>query len=177
MEDLWYFNPEYEGLFAELAARMQRGEPPLAEELMSILKWKLGRVTREHGRLVAKEWRAIGDALTEASRAEEAREAIHRLLEFKHIGLAVASAMLTACYPDRYTVLDWRVLRELKQAKLHRAPWPTDSAEWDVDGYLDRYVPAVRRFQEQNGLPTLRVADRVLWGRSVRRDIEARLRE
>ena len=35
------------------------------------------------------------------------------LVNISQIGLAVASALLTACYVDRYTVFDRRVLEQL----------------------------------------------------------------
>ena len=167
------FDPDYEGLFDRLAEAINKGTAPSDEELMVILRWKLGRTTKSNARTIHEHRIEIGKALLQAGNDETASAAVQKLIQFKGIKLRVASALLTACYPDRYTVLDYRALSELQAAGVARRhqPWSTNANDWntDVDGYLHRYLPAVREFQEKDGLPTLRDADRALWGSSVLR--------
>lgn len=176
-DDLKYYSPEYEGLFDDLRHRAVTGQGPTNPELLCIIKWKLGRVTRKHFDLIRTHGDAIRKALELAGVAEERVEAIRRLIRLPGVKVSLASALLTACWPHIFTVLDRRALQQLKDLRYHQGNWPTDSSKWatDVIGYLDRYVPAVVRFQSENNLKDLRQADRMLWGRSVRCDIERHL--
>lgn len=174
LTDLEAFSPEYEGLFAKLHAHVADGEGPTDEELLCVVKWKLGRITGQHFKMVGQHGGQIRQGLLEAGITGANRnEAITAMIQVPGVKMALASAFLTACWPSQFTVLDWRALRELKEAGCSRPPWPVKSEMWadDVDGYLSRYLPAVEQFQRAKEIATLREADRVLWGRSVRRQI------
>jgi len=174
MTDLEAYSPEYEGLFAGLHQRARAGQGPSNEEILCVLKWKLARIKDDHFRVVQGNGDQIRRSIVMAGEPyrDKQKEAVRSLIGIPEIKLAVASALLTACWPD-YSVLDSRVLVQLEKAGCHIPPWPTESADWacDVDGYFDRYLPAVERFRVQKGLGSLREADRTLWGRSVRKQI------
>ena len=55
----------------------------------------------------------INQAIHDALVPEKAIAAIEELDSVPGIGLATASAILTVCYPDDFTIIDWHVLEEL----------------------------------------------------------------
>ena len=86
-------------------------------------------------------------------------DAVKALLELQGIDIALASAILAAVYPERYTVLDFRALEALGHSRH------------DVHFY-EEYVAFCKRLAEsnivkpQNDLPAptpLRTLDRALW--------------
>ena len=78
------------------------------------------------------------------------------------VGIPMASAILTAINPDRYTVLDFRALESLGVMN-----WP-DTVEFYV-----HYLEACRELAAKHG-KSLRNLDRALWQWSWERSQEAR---
>ena len=56
---------------------------------------------------------AINAAVKEACNASRSISALKALEMIPGIGLATATAILTVCYPEEYTIIDWRVLEVL----------------------------------------------------------------
>ncbi len=65
---------------------------------------------------------------------------------------AVASAVLTVAFPDRYTVIDRRAVGTLRTAKRLGDEWPS----------YDRYLELCRAIADEVGV-SLRTLDRALW--------------
>ena len=178
MTDLQVYSPEYESLFLQVQRRVADGIGPKNEEILCIVKWKLGRLRNEYFQTVRDHGDAIRSALICACQAGGNKcAAIRALIGVPWIGLGVASALLTACSPA-YTVCDWRALDELRRAgyRLPNQP-PTNKPDQVVAWYLQKFLPAVGRFRRKAKLDGLREADRVLWGRSVKRQIRNGLAE
>ena len=94
------------------------------------------------------------------------------------IGLAMATAILTLCYPDEFTVIDTRVLGQLKpfpkrlaEKRMSKAAPVYTTEDWTAEEYVNEYLPKVKAYSEQEGC-SLRDADRALWGLSVQEHIE-----
>jgi hypothetical protein len=92
------------------------------------------------------------------------------------IGLATATAILTVCYPESFTIIDERVLASLdlypsgcEKKKRKKKKYSTD--DWTAKTYVDEYLPRVRERKEQWSR-TLRETDQALWGLSVNQRIE-----
>jgi hypothetical protein len=99
-----------------------------------------------------------------AMSSDESR--MRRLDEVEGIAVPIASAILTVCYPDRFTVLDYRAWDALREVgRVRRATVPTD-----VDSYFREYLPACTQLSHELGM-SLRDLDRALWGWSKRRGI------
>jgi len=157
------FDPETR-LFPQIAART----PPhlTAKELLVVLKWKLGRV-KESDATIVRHLTKINGAIRRAGEAGREVEAIRSLCGISGIKLAVASAILSVCYPNRFTIFDFRLLNTLGLL-------PKESDEWTPEAYWERFVPAVRRHCRPGRV--LREVDKALWGLSVHKSIQSVLR-
>jgi hypothetical protein len=127
------------------------------KNLEAIVRWKSERSVHY---LIRNSDKMIRRALTIAASPESSTEAaVKALLELHGVDLPVASAILAAIYPERYTVLDYRALEALGHAPH------------DVHFY-EEYLAFCNRLAEsnivkpQNDLPAptpLRTLDRALW--------------
>jgi len=125
--------------------------------LEAIVRWKSERVVHY---LIANSTEKIRRALAvAASPASSTAAAVKALIELHGVDLPVASAVLAAIYPERYTVLDFRALEALGHARH------------DVRFY-EEYLAFCKRLAESNIVkpqselpaPTpLRTLDRALW--------------
>ncbi|MSP67602.1 MAG: hypothetical protein EXQ96_05815 [Alphaproteobacteria bacterium] len=132
----------------EAGSRIKGGEFSRAN-LKIIFKWKTnGRGIR---RLCANTDEQIVDALQLATRAKTERSAIAVLVGLYGVAVPVASAILTAIDPERYTIIDFRALEALGV----RVPTPS------IDFYLE-YIACCRDLASRYGV-SLRDLDRALW--------------
>ena len=97
------------------------------------------------------------DALRAATAAPNDQTAVEALIELSGVGVPVASAILTAIYPNRYTIIDFRALEALG----------TNTTNRSVSFYL-RYLRHCRETAEMYGV-SLRQLDRALWQWSYER--------
>jgi len=123
--------------------------------LMTIYDWKTNR--RGRNRLLANTDEEIGDALRVASTVTMDRSAVAVLRGLYGVNVPVASAILTAMYPARYTVLDFRALEALG----------TNTSNRSLDFYL-HYLASCRSIADKWGVG-LRDLDRALWQWSKQR--------
>lgn len=75
----------------------------------------------------------------------------------KGVGNAIASAILTVCYEDEFTIIDYHVLNSLKTLEIKINGNPEES----IDDYLE-YLEVCKKLADDEGL-TLRNLDRALW--------------
>jgi hypothetical protein len=125
--------------------------------LETIVRWKSERTVHF---LIRNSNEEIARALTVAASPESSTDAaVKALLELHGVDIPVASAILTAIFPERYTVLDFRALEALGYARR------------DVRFY-EEYVAFCKRLAESNVVtpqselpaPTpLRALERALW--------------
>jgi hypothetical protein len=140
----------------EAGESIRNGDFTLAN-LEAIVRWKSERAVQY---LIGNSNEKIRRVLAVAANREANTEtAMKALLELNGVDLAVASAILAAIYPERYTVLDFRALEALGHARH------------DVRFY-EEYLAFCKRLAESNivqaqsDLPAptpLRTLDRALW--------------
>jgi hypothetical protein len=140
----------------EAGESIRNGDFTLAN-LEAIVRWKAERAVQF---LIGNSNEKIRRVLAVAANPEATTEtAMMALLELKGVDLPMASAILAAIYPERYTVLDFRALEALGHARH------------DVRFY-EEYLAFCKRLAESNivqpqsDLPaptSLRTLDRALW--------------
>lgn len=119
----------------------------------AIVEWKLEAfLFRNPGRTLARNSDdEIADALRLAVSAKTARAAIAVLCGLLGVRVAVASALLTAIFPERYTVIDKRALSALG----------VEANDVSIDLYL-AYLSRCRELAARYHVE-LRTLDRALW--------------
>lgn len=135
---------------------IRKGDYTLAN-LEAIVRWKSERAVHY---LIGNSSEKIRRVLSVAASPEsDTGAAVTALLELHGVDLPVASAILAAIYPERYTVLDYRALEALGHARH------------DVHFY-EEYLDFCKRLADSNivrpqsDLPAptpLRALDRALW--------------
>jgi hypothetical protein len=147
---------ELETAAFEAGEAIRSGDYSLAN-LEAIVRWKSERLVHY---LIGNSNEKIRRVLAVAASPESSTEsAVKALLELHGVDITVASAILAAIYPERYTVLDFRALEALGHAPH------------DVHFY-EEYLAFCKRLAESNIVrpqselpaPTpLRTIDRALW--------------
>ena len=117
--------------------------------LGTIFEWKTNG--RGKSRLLENTDDEIADALNLAVTAKTERAALAVLCGLHGVDVPVASAILTAIYPERYTVIDFRALEALGIKKTNLT----------VNFYLDYLADCRKRAKAQT--IELRELDRALW--------------
>lgn len=154
------YSPEFR-LFPKLSKRVLE---LTKRDVLLILKWKLNRLKKDHASIIEDQnVRKLNDAIAMAQSPEyeQRHTALTSLMEIHGVKLAVATAFLTVCYPDEFTIIDRRVLEQLGYPEERQ-----DTSKWTPEDYLRIYLPEVRKRSRQWNT-TLRDADRALWGLSV----------
>ncbi len=147
---------ELEKAAFEAGEAIRNGDYSLAN-LEAIVRWKSERVVHY---LIGNSNEKIRRALAVAASPDSTTEAsVTALLELHGVDIPVASAILAAIFPERYTVLDFRALEALGHARH------------DVHFY-EEYLDFCKRLADSNIVkpqselpaPTpLRTLDRALW--------------
>ena len=147
---------ELETAAFEAGEAIRNGDFSLAN-LEAIVRWKSERAVQF---LIGNSNEKIRRVLAIAAAPDASTEtAVKALLELHGVDITVASAILAAIYPERYTVLDFRVLEALGQPRH------------DVHFY-EEYLAFCNRLAESNvvkpqnelpGATPLRTLDRALW--------------
>ena len=147
---------ELEKAAFEAGEAIRNGDYTLAN-LEAIVRWKSERAVQY---LIGNSNEKIRRVLSVAASSESSTEtAVKALLELHGVDMTIASAVLAAIFPDRYTVLDFRSLEALGHARH------------DVHFY-EEYLAFCKRLAESNivkpqdslpGPPPLRTLDRALW--------------
>jgi hypothetical protein len=147
---------ELEKAAFEAGEAIRNGDYTLAN-LEAIVRWKSERVVHY---LIGNSTEKIRRALTVAGNPDSTTEAaVKALVDLHGVDIMVASAILAAIFPERYTVLDFRALEALGHSRH------------DIKFY-EEYLAFCKRLAEsemvkpQGGLPAptpLRALDRALW--------------
>ena len=140
-------------LFGEISGNFRKNKTLSDEEFFKIIIWKSNRVKGKVLEGIKKSNKSV-------------KEKIKILTKIKGIGLPIASAILTVCYPNKFTVLDYRVWGILFKDKKVKNKRPPSS----VPGYLD-YVNICKNYAKKLKL-SLRDFDRAMWGRSFCEDLK-----
>jgi hypothetical protein len=142
-------------------------------DVLLILKWKLGRVKGSNYKTISDDNMVkINQAIRKAGDSGQEIDALGALKEIPGIGLAVATAILTVCYPENFSIIDERVLEVLDlvpSTAKNKSKYTTE--DWTAEEYFDKFLLKVRERSMEWG-STLRDTDRALWGLSVNQDVE-----
>jgi len=129
---------ELEKAAFEAGEAIRNGEYTLAN-VEAIVRWKSERAVQY---LIGNSNEKIKRALTVAAAPESTTEdAVKALTELHGVDIAVASAILAAIFPERYTALDYRVLQALGHA-------PHDLK------FYEEYLDFCKRLAESNIVST-----------------------
>lgn len=161
-------------LFDTVHERFQRDGELGAFDFFCILIWKSNRAKAHHARRLLKTEDSLEEAVRTLTRdlyqTESDRERFTQLIEKWGFRLATASAILTVCYPDRFSVYDARVCGELDD--FHELAHRTGVTRLWKD--YQAFIQRVRETAPDE--LSLRDKDRWLWGRSfakqLKRDLE-----
>jgi hypothetical protein len=140
-------NVDQEGAF-EAGKRMAGGDYQ-RQNLGAIVNWKSARVT---WRLAYNTDADIAAALGSAISASSEKSAIEILAGLHGVGVPVASAILTAILPEKYTIIDVYALKALGV---------TDKLKNRADYYI-AYLEKCREIANQLNV-SLRTLDHALW--------------
>jgi hypothetical protein len=98
----------------EAGASIRAGEHTLAN-LETIVRWKSERMVHY---LIGNSNESIRTALAVAASPNASTEdAVNALVALRGVDISIASAVLSAIYPERYAVLDYRSLEALGHAR------------------------------------------------------------
>lgn len=168
------YDPEAR-VFPNIRQKAAKAEPLSKRDILLMLRWKLGRITDAHAQTIADDkMTEINEAVVNAGKPDRKIEALEALERIPGVGLAVATVILTVCYPDDFTIIDWRVLEALDlfpDGLPEEKRREYNSIDWTAKTYLEEYLPKVRERQKLWGC-TLRETDRALWGLSLNRRVE-----
>ncbi|MGB5931830.1 MAG: hypothetical protein WBH57_02020 [Anaerolineae bacterium] len=156
-------------LFEDVHDKFKTGELIDDFDFYSIIYWKRNPSKPKIRDVLAELGKGPQDLLDEVRKAEGDKAKVEVLTKVKHIGPAIASAILAVCYPDDFTVVDQDVLTLVKD-------WG-----WLSDDSLtrERYLEYNQKCKEWSGKlgMTLREMDRVLWAKAWKKRLERWLSE
>jgi hypothetical protein len=169
-------------VFPKIAEKTSAGQELSKQDVLLILKWKLGRLKDGNSQTVTDtNISKINEAVRDARQTSGKIAALEALQNIPGIGLATATVILTVCYPEEFTVIDWRVLKELDlfpsnladdQQSSKRESEDYNADDWTAENYLSEYLPKVSARADRWDC-SLRDADRALWGLSVHRRVQS----
>lgn len=137
-------------------------------DFFAIVIWKSNRAKTRIKQGLAQAELTVEALLAQLVAAATPAAKVEMLLQIKGIGLPIASAILSVCYPEEFTVLDYRAWETLQSLGITGLPPKKPNT---VEAYL-RYGQVCRGFAEQHEL-SLRDLDRALWARSWEDDLLA----
>ncbi len=153
-------------LFNTVSRRLGENKTLDPYDFFAIVIWKSNRTKTRIKAGLAEARKSVGDLMREVSSAATAEAKTELLLSVPGIGLAMASAVLTVCYPSEFTVLDFRAWDTLGHMQVDGLPerYPSDARQYV------QYCRACARYAEGLGV-SLRELDRALWARSWEADL------
>lgn len=153
----YYFLEDY--LFGEVNKNFKKRGYLTPEEFFAIVIWKSNRAKTTVKRGIKKSGKSIKAVMSAVAKAKTPEQKLDILTALPGIGIPMASAILTVCYPNDFTIADYRACASLKEFSIKIDGNPTAR----VDSYFE-YLNACKRLAKKHNL-SLRDFDRVLWGR------------
>src|SRR3989344_27547 len=155
----YYFLENY--LFNDVHKNFQKREHLTPEEFFAIVIWKSNRAKTNVRRGIIKSKRTVRAITSEIFRAKTPKQKLDVFLSPKipSIGIPIASAILTVCYPNDFTVADYRACASLKDFGEEVSGNPTVS----TSAYFE-YLAKCKKLAHRFNL-SLRDFDRILWAK------------
>ena len=150
-------------LFTEVSKNFQDRSFLTPEELFAIVIWKSPRAKTKVLRGIKEKHLdvcKITKKLTDFSQ-EKMKEKMKSLDDIWGIGLPIASAILTVCYPNNFTVVDYRTKNSFKDLKIEIQGDPAVN----LNAYFE-YLRICQKKKEEYNL-SLRDFDRALFGKDI----------
>lgn len=131
------------------------------EEFFAIVIWKSNRAKTNVRKGIIKSTRTIREITLKVFQAKTPEQKFNAFLfpKISNIGIPIASAILTVCYPDDFTVADYRACTSLKDFGEEVGGNPTIN----VSAYFE-YLNKCKRLAHKHGV-SLRDFDRILWAK------------
>mgnify|MGYP001106202592 CR=1 FL=1 len=164
-------------LFEDVHEKFERDEPIDDFDFYCIIYWKRNASKTKIQNSLKELHITPTDLLNEVRKAETDREKLRVFRRVKHIGPAIASAILAVCYPEKYTVVDTYVLSEYNewcQKKLKE--WRCLSVNSLTDEQYLEYNEWCKRLGDTWG-KSLRDVDRILWTKAWKEGLKQSLGE
>ena len=153
-------------LFGKINRNFRENRTLSDEEFFKIIIWKSNRVKGKVLEGIRKSKKSVKQIMRDVYNVKIPEEKIKILTSIKGIGLPIASAILTVCYPNKFTILDYRVWDILFKDKKVKSKNPPKT----ISEYLD-YVDICKNYAKKLKL-SLRDFDRAMWGRSFNEDLK-----
>ena len=160
---LKYYPSELEiYLFEDVHKKFQSSHHLDDEDFFTIISWK----RKASAIKIAKEWSGMKiEDLTNKIYDESSNEKkMEVLTSVKEIGIAIASAILAVCYPDQFTILDYRALSSLKELEPFKClKLPPKAENFKIPDYFSYLKICLEVWNSHSS--SLREFDRSLWAR------------
>lgn len=153
----YYFLEDY--LLKEVKKNFQKNCCLTPEEFFAIVIWKSNRSKKKVRNGIEKGGKTIKEITSEVFEAKTPEQKLEALKSVQGIGISIASAILTVCYPDDFTVVDYRARNSLKEFGVEIDGDPSNSPSAYFD-YLNKCKMLAHRFNF-----SLRDFDRILWAK------------
>ena len=155
----YYFLEDY--IFNEVHKNFQECGRLTPEEFFAIIIWKRNASKTKIIKGIRKNKRTIREITLKISEVKTREQRLDALLSPKipGIGIAIASAILTVCYPNDFTIADYRACTSLKDFGEEVSGNPTASTSAYFE-YLDKCKKLAHRYNL-----SLRNFDRILWAK------------
>lgn len=167
----YYFLEDY--LFKEVSEKFKLNKYLTAEEFFGIVIWKSNRAKTQVLKGIKKEknkGKTVEDIMREVYEAIDDKTRLKVIDDIYGVGIPLASAILSVCYPSRFTISDYRVDNTLEKMKKIDDRIKQIIEEIDEDTNITpksyrkyfKYVNICQKVAEENSL-SLRDLDRCLW--------------
>ena len=166
----YYFLEDY--LFNEVSKNFKESGYLTPEEFFAIVIWKRAASKTKIKRELIKSGKTIKSITSDIFKNKnDRRKQLNLLTDIKQIGISIASAILTVCYPDDFTIVDIRACASLKREfNIGNFPYEKFTLKSDVSKRLYlKYVDKCKELAKQAGFD-LRNFDRVLFGQDIYND-------
>lgn len=146
-------------LFNDVHKNFQKRGHLTPEEFFAIVIWKSNRAKTNVKRGIKKSKKTIHSITSEVFQAKTPEQKLTVLTSIPSIGIPMASAILTVCYPDDFTVADYRACAALKNLGEEIIGNPTAKISTYFE-YLEKCKKLARKYNF-----SLRNFDRILWAK------------
>jgi thermostable 8-oxoguanine DNA glycosylase len=153
-------------LFRCVTSRFAKNNTLNAFDFYAIVTWKSNRSISKLQKGLKSANLTPTAVMRKVSACASDKDKLKELVKVKGIGVRIASAILTVCYPRRFTILDfraWEALHDFNLVKDEKMPNK-------IDSYFEIYLPKCNELASKQKM-TLRKLDKAMWGLSKQKSI------
>lgn len=153
----YYLLEDY--LFREISLSFKNKNYLTEEEFFAIIIWKSNRSKTKVLNGIKKNGKTIKEITESLSKETDIKNKVKILTNIKGIGIPIASAILSVCYPNDFTIADYRVAETLAVITNKIIKNPSLS----IDNFIE-YINLCQTIKTKEGISSLRETDQSLWG-------------